>query len=193
MARLLDGVRHLQTFGYWSSTGMTWQEVCAKYRSQTRAALGPNASEEAVQLWVYQKIIERACETNAAVDQLAIEASESETTAKRNVSVGEDAGRKITEQENRILSRCVVGGGEESWGEQEAAVANRLSIDRKAAEASSSAAATAIASVELGGVSALVMSHVNAAGALVLTALSSRALSLSFLEDHISSLGFNLL
>lgn len=69
MARLLDGVRHLQTFGYWSSTGMTWEEIIFKYEMQIRQALGPDTSEELIQSYVYKKILDRACETNKDVDE----------------------------------------------------------------------------------------------------------------------------
>ena len=73
MARILDGIRHLQTFGYWSSTGMTLDEIYAKYYLQAKSQLGGEASEELIRLCVYRKVLERACETNGLVDEMVLE------------------------------------------------------------------------------------------------------------------------
>ena len=71
LAMLYDGVRHVQTFGYWRNSGMTWQEVQAKYRRRAVEMLGEGASEEEVNQLVYELIVEKACETNQIFDQAA--------------------------------------------------------------------------------------------------------------------------
>jgi len=73
VARLYDGLRHLVDFGSWSSNGMTWEEVKQKYTREAREELGDSATEEDLQLFVYRRIVDRACVTNALFDQLAEE------------------------------------------------------------------------------------------------------------------------
>lgn len=77
IARLYDGIRHLQTFGYWSSTGMTWEEVLLKYQAQAKRQLGKDATEEDILEFVYKRILEKSCESNAAVDEMSIKQKKS--------------------------------------------------------------------------------------------------------------------
>jgi hypothetical protein len=58
-------------FGYWSSDGMSWQEVKEKYAREGRRELGEDASEESVALFVYRRIVDRACASNALFDEVA--------------------------------------------------------------------------------------------------------------------------
>jgi hypothetical protein len=73
LAELYDGVRHLQSFGYWSSQGMTWEEVKSKYKKEAKKVLGEDVAEEFIDRYVYLRIIERACATNSVLDDIAEE------------------------------------------------------------------------------------------------------------------------
>jgi len=72
VARLYDGLRHLQTFGYWSTDGMNWKEVKDKYSRDAKSQLGPLATQEDIELQVYRRIIDRACATNKWFDDVAL-------------------------------------------------------------------------------------------------------------------------
>jgi hypothetical protein len=67
-ATLFDGLRHLQTFGTWSGSGMTWPEVWSKYLTRAAAELGPDATEQQLQTRANELIVERACATNELAD-----------------------------------------------------------------------------------------------------------------------------
>lgn len=73
VARCTDGLRHLQEFGYWSSRGMSWEELMKKYSSEARTILGPNVSTVDVENYCYTRIVERSCVTNSAFDKIAEE------------------------------------------------------------------------------------------------------------------------
>lgn len=70
-ARLYDGIRHWQDFGYWSTEGMTWPEVKLKYSREARKVLGENATDDQIIAFVYRRIVDRACSTNGWIDHLA--------------------------------------------------------------------------------------------------------------------------
>jgi hypothetical protein len=74
-ARLYDGLRHWQIFGYWSSDGMTWEEVKRKYGREARLALGVNATEDEVAMYIYRRIVDKACTTNSLFDNIAAQGS----------------------------------------------------------------------------------------------------------------------
>ena len=74
-ARLYDGLRHWQIFGYWSSDGMTWEEVKRKYGREARLALGANATEDEVAMYIYRRIVDKACTTNSLFDNIAAQGS----------------------------------------------------------------------------------------------------------------------
>jgi hypothetical protein len=73
VARLYDGMRHLIYFGSWAPDGMTWMEVKQKYSVMAKSALPADQAcdPDAVELYVYRKIVERACCTNQAIDKFA--------------------------------------------------------------------------------------------------------------------------
>ena len=70
-ARIYDGLRHFQLFGYWSCDGMNWTEVKEKYARDARQQLGENALSTDIEMFVYRKIVDRACATNAIFDHYA--------------------------------------------------------------------------------------------------------------------------
>lgn len=70
-AEVYDGLRHLQSFGYWSSTGMNWEEVKLKYRREAIQVLGSSAPKEEIDFHVYNRILERSCATNIVLDEIA--------------------------------------------------------------------------------------------------------------------------
>lgn len=74
-ARIYDGLRHFQLFGYWSCDGMNWTEVKEKYARDARLQLGPEASSTDIEMYVYRKIVDRACATNAIFDHYASQGS----------------------------------------------------------------------------------------------------------------------
>ena len=74
-ARIYDGLRHFQLFGYWSCNGMNWTEVKEKYGREARLQLGPDASPSEIEMFVYRKIVDRACATNAIFDHYASQGS----------------------------------------------------------------------------------------------------------------------
>lgn len=51
--------------------GMTWAEVLGKYRKEAVTCLGESASEQEIATFVYNRIVERACSTNAFFDHWA--------------------------------------------------------------------------------------------------------------------------
>ena len=74
-ARIYDGLRHFQLFGYWSCDGMNWTEVKEKYARDAKLQLGPDASASDIEMYVYRKIVDRACATNAIFDHYASQGS----------------------------------------------------------------------------------------------------------------------
>jgi hypothetical protein len=68
-ARLYDGLRHLHTFGYWSSDGMTWEEVKLKYTMEAKRILHQNTTEEDIAIYVHKRILEKTCCTNALFNE----------------------------------------------------------------------------------------------------------------------------
>jgi hypothetical protein len=74
-ARIYDGLRHFQLFGYWSCDGMNWTEVKEKYAKDARIQLGPDALPADIEMFVYRKIVDRACATNAIFDHYASQGS----------------------------------------------------------------------------------------------------------------------
>lgn len=70
-SEVYDGLRHLKVFGYWSSSGMNWEEVKLKYFREAKNILGENVSELELEEFVYRKILERSCVTNETIDALA--------------------------------------------------------------------------------------------------------------------------
>lgn len=74
-ARIYDGLRHFQLFGYWSCDGMNWTEVKEKYAKDARIQLGPDAPIADIEMYVYRKIVDRACATNAIFDHYASQGS----------------------------------------------------------------------------------------------------------------------
>eukprot|EP01041_Mallomonas_annulata_P005657 gene5657-11414_t len=156
MARLLDGVRHLQTFGYWSSTGMTWEEIRLKYENQIRLTLGPDASEDLIEYYMYKKILDRACETNTLVDELSLQNN------KSNLSIEIDDNLTSTPEtdSNQIISRVKI-------------TIQKLDDISKIHQKSSF----------LSDSNSIVLSYINNAGALVHTVLTSK--QFQFLEQHL--------
>ena len=74
-ARIYDGLRHFQLFGYWSCDGMNWTEVKEKYARDAKLQLGLDASASDIEMYVYRKIVDRACATNAIFDHYASQGS----------------------------------------------------------------------------------------------------------------------
>lgn len=74
-ARIYDGIRHFQLFGYWSCDGMNWTEVKEKYARDARAQIGEDAAAADIEMFVYRKIVDRACATNAIFDHYASQGS----------------------------------------------------------------------------------------------------------------------
>ena len=72
-AEIYDGLRHFQMFGYWSCEGMSWSEVKEKYSREAIEHLGTNASVDDIELYVYRRVVDRACATNPIFDQIAKE------------------------------------------------------------------------------------------------------------------------
>ncbi len=97
LARATDGLRHLQEFGYWSSKGMSWRELLLKYRAEAHAELGDSASQEEIDVFCYERIIERSCVTNSAFDKLAEEGLNAVLKAKI------EAGRNTISEFSSII------------------------------------------------------------------------------------------
>lgn len=72
IAELYDGIRHFQSFGYWSSDGMNWNEVKLKYSLKAKQKLGPNATQEEIDSLVYHCIVDKACATNTVLDEMTL-------------------------------------------------------------------------------------------------------------------------
>lgn len=85
VAQCYDGFRHLQKYGTWSWTGMTWEEVWSKYERQVRAE-APGADDDEVRDLVSRRILEKSCCTNEMFDRLAGVAS-GEANRKREAAL----------------------------------------------------------------------------------------------------------
>mmetsp|Transcript_36754 Transcript_36754/g.53998 ORF Transcript_36754/g.53998 Transcript_36754/m.53998 type:complete len:451 (+) Transcript_36754:121-1473(+) len=73
MAVAYDGFRHLKTYGNWSSTGLSWDEIWNKYECQIREEiqiLESSLKAEDFTSRVCLRILERSCKTNVVVDRL---------------------------------------------------------------------------------------------------------------------------
>ena len=82
LARASAGLSHLKEFGYWSSEGMSWDELVLKYSAEARTALGPGPSPAEIETFCYTRIVERSCVTNSAIDKIAEEGLASILKAK---------------------------------------------------------------------------------------------------------------
>lgn len=71
LSRIYDGVRHYQVFGYWSSEGMSVEKIKMKYKLEAIKVLGQEATEDEVDMYVYNRIVEKSCVTNKIFDELA--------------------------------------------------------------------------------------------------------------------------
>lgn len=72
LLQLYDGFRHLQSFGRWSWTGMTYEEVWAKYDRKIREELGGNdVDERELSRMISLRILHKACQTNPHIDKFA--------------------------------------------------------------------------------------------------------------------------
>jgi len=70
LAGLYDGLRHMAVYGTWASGGLTWEELKHKYTQEAYATLGDSADDELVALFVYGRIVDKACMTNPLFDNL---------------------------------------------------------------------------------------------------------------------------
>jgi hypothetical protein len=71
--QLYDGFRHLQSFGRWSWTGMTYEEVWAKYDRKIREELmmgGHHVDERELNRMISLRILQKACQTNPHFDKM---------------------------------------------------------------------------------------------------------------------------
>jgi hypothetical protein len=107
LAALYDGVRHIIVHGSWRPVGLTWKELKNKYAREAYATLGGEANDELVALFVYERIVDRACTTNLLLDSLS-DANESDFDSDgksfRVIGVLLEALRKRTTRTCRRLS-----------------------------------------------------------------------------------------
>lgn len=159
LARILDGIRHLQTFGYWSSTGMTLDEIYAKYYLQAKSQLGIEASEELIRLCVYRKVLERACETNGIVDEMVLEYKHQQLQETKDF---------------QILNNIICNDDDENGNQIKKRPSSAPSSSRKRIHNTSSSSSTSnySKSVEAG------ILHLNAAGTMVYAVLTSSSMSI---------------
>ncbi len=70
LAGLYDGFRHLSTFGRWSWTGMSYEEVWVKYEGKIKKELAEQGRQEGeigrqeLNRLVALRILQKSCETN---------------------------------------------------------------------------------------------------------------------------------
>lgn len=70
-AQLYDGFRHLKTYGRWSWTGMTYDELRQKYEKKIREEYqGQNLDPVEFDRLVARRILIKSCQTNKHFDQL---------------------------------------------------------------------------------------------------------------------------
>ena len=106
-AIVLDGLRHLQTYGYWRGSGMTWPEVWRKYRDRARRELGESASDSELDHRAYELIVERACATNEFIDRVAEEGFVAKSLHRVPSEVPPRKKRK-TIQKMQVVSRILL-------------------------------------------------------------------------------------
>jgi len=72
-SELFAGMKHFKTYGYWSTSGLSWEEAKLKYYKEAQSVLGPSSfTEDGTILYeyVYKRIIEKSCTTNPVIDNL---------------------------------------------------------------------------------------------------------------------------
>jgi hypothetical protein len=92
-ASLYDGFRQYRKYGKFQTQGMSYEQVWEKYAAALDVEASRDCEEEVIAAKIGQKILERACATNAMVDHLCINKSPN----KRGNLSSEDLQR-ITEQ-----------------------------------------------------------------------------------------------
>ncbi|TFJ87406.1 hypothetical protein NSK_001738 [Nannochloropsis salina CCMP1776] len=102
-AGLYDGFRHLSTFGRWSWTGMSYEEVWCKYESKIKKELteegrAGQVGQEELNRMVAFRILEKSCETNSGFDRFAqVERAHDILLAAAARKEGRKGGRKREE------------------------------------------------------------------------------------------------
>lgn len=107
LAIILDGVRHLQTYGYWRGSGMTWPEIWRKYRQRARQELGSNATDAQLDHRAYELIVDRACATNDFIDRVAEEGIVSQVVQLRS-DVSPTRKKRKTLRKMQVVSRMLL-------------------------------------------------------------------------------------
>eukprot|EP00586_Coscinodiscus_wailesii_P017602 CAMPEP_0172502046 /NCGR_PEP_ID=MMETSP1066-20121228/155903_1 /TAXON_ID=671091 /ORGANISM="Coscinodiscus wailesii, Strain CCMP2513" /LENGTH=380 /DNA_ID=CAMNT_0013277149 /DNA_START=163 /DNA_END=1306 /DNA_ORIENTATION=- len=74
-AMAFDGFRHLKKYGFWSSKGLSWEQIWCKYEREIQQELRDVLGDEATKnkdltSQVCMRILERSCVTNTAIDDL---------------------------------------------------------------------------------------------------------------------------
>ena len=72
-SELFAGMKHLKTYGYCSTSGLSWEEAKLKYYKEAQSVLGPSSrleDESFLYEYVYKRIIEKSCTTNPVIDNL---------------------------------------------------------------------------------------------------------------------------
>lgn len=103
LSGLYDGVRHLAIYGSWNAGGLTWEDLERKYTREAIKTLGDDADEELVALFVYSRIVDKACMTNPLFDTLN-DISEAEVKGSYSINILyilQDAVSKARERRRR--------------------------------------------------------------------------------------------
>ncbi|CAM9562195.1 unnamed protein product [Choristocarpus tenellus] len=100
-AQLYDGLRHLKNYGTFRASGMTWDELWAKYEAQVRAE-SPDLEGDALTESVCLRIIKKSCCTSQTFDSLAGMGQDEKETVRRRKEL--DA-RAVAAMATALLSR----------------------------------------------------------------------------------------
>lgn len=76
-----DGFRHLKRYGFWSSKGLSWEQIWEKYEEEIKCELKDVLGDDIINdgdltSKVCLRILERSCVTNGAVDRLFLESDD---------------------------------------------------------------------------------------------------------------------
>jgi hypothetical protein len=141
---MFDGVRHVKSYGKWSSKGLTWDQIWEKYEQQVLEDLMAsfeNGSEDGTSVvstasvkdlttQVCKKILERSCSTNGLVDRVVMSNGKDGADGKRRSSTAQEVleiANKFDQEIHELINS-------KEWEKEKSAKAKEFMVKRTAAK-----------------------------------------------------------
>ena len=87
LAVAYDGLRHLKRYGKWSSDGLSWDQLWAKYESQIMQEQRSDSSQLLIKTQVSLRILESSCKTSKVVDKIVLRGGSHSNKKKSDVAL----------------------------------------------------------------------------------------------------------